>query len=293
MDQDPQARPNSEPPAVRARVPASVTQGVFATGAVVMAGPSEFLIDFLQALGHPQQVVARIVVPHPVMPKLIDAIGRNLELYRRRFGELPRSPKPVGSPFSAETPQPQTPQPQTPAADRSAAEALVSGEEAGGSLAQGGAAEPATAADAATPPKVGSGAGSPAAGPAGAGSAGAPGPTEPPLHDPHSMELPSALWAGGRGADGPPTPEDLYSDLRLGDELMCGRYANALMVMHSGNEFRFDFVAAFFPQSVVSGRVFLAAGHAVAFLESLQVTWRQFLERSGQSPWPQEGEGDD
>jgi hypothetical protein len=288
QDQDPRARPQSEPPAVRARVPASVTQGVFATGAVVMAGPSEFLIDFLQALGHPQQVVARIIVPHPVMPKLIDAIGRNLELYRRRFGELPRSPKAVGKPLASETLAPDTPAPDTPSAggERRA----PSGGTAGGEASEG--------ADSARSADMVSGPGNRARGSAEPGIQGAPKPTDPPLHDPplhdpHSIELPAALWAGGRGGDGPPTPEDLYSDLRLGDELMCGRYANALMVMHSGNEFRFDFVAAFFPQSVVSGRVFLAAGHAVAFLESLQVTWRQFLERSGQPPWRQEGESDE
>jgi hypothetical protein len=288
MDSDPQARPQSEPPAVRARVPASVTQGVFATGAVVMAGPSEFLIDFLQALGHPQQVVARIVVPHPVMPKLIDAIGRNLELYRRRFGELPRSPKPVGTPLAA-----QPAAAETLAADSAAADNIGGSTERGGAVGKAVAGDPSGAADSADAPQVDSGAGNQAADSAGPGPQPVSGPTDRPRTDPHSMEIPAPMWAGGRGGDGPPTPEDLYSDLRLGDEQMCGRYANALMVMHSGNEFRFDFVAAFFPQSVVSSRVFLAAGHAVAFLESLQVTWRQFLERSGQPPWRQEGESDD
>ena len=76
-----------------ARVPESVASGVLGTGIIVMTGANEFVVDFIQGLGQPAQVVARIVVPHAVMPQFIDALQRNLQLYRDRYGELPELPK--------------------------------------------------------------------------------------------------------------------------------------------------------------------------------------------------------
>ena len=46
-----------------ARVPERVARGVFSTGAIVLQGPDEFIIDFILRLAHPHQVVARIVLP--------------------------------------------------------------------------------------------------------------------------------------------------------------------------------------------------------------------------------------
>jgi len=76
-----------------ARVPESVASGVLGTGVIVMTGANEFVVDFIQGLGQPAQVVARVVVPHAVMPQFIDALQRNLQLYRERYGELPELPK--------------------------------------------------------------------------------------------------------------------------------------------------------------------------------------------------------
>ena len=43
--------PNESTPPVRARVPDHVADGCFSSGAIVMTGPSEFIVDFLQTVG--------------------------------------------------------------------------------------------------------------------------------------------------------------------------------------------------------------------------------------------------
>jgi len=66
-----------------------------------------------------------------------------------------------------------------------------------------------------------------------------------------------------------PQIEDIYDDLKLPDEMLSGRYANAVLIRHSGTEFCFDFITNMYPRSAVSARVFLAAPHAGSFLSSL------------------------
>ena len=87
---------------VSARVPESVSSGVLSTGVIVMTGANEFVVDFIQGLGQPAMVAARVVVPHSVMPQFVDALERNLEIYRERYGDPPQMPP---------NPNPQQPQP--------------------------------------------------------------------------------------------------------------------------------------------------------------------------------------
>ena len=77
---------------VSARVPEAVSTGVLSTGVIVMTGANEFVIDFIQGLGQPAQVAARVVVPHSVVPQFVDALQRNLELYKERYGDPPQLP---------------------------------------------------------------------------------------------------------------------------------------------------------------------------------------------------------
>lgn len=67
-----------------------------------------------------------------------------------------------------------------------------------------------------------------------------------------------------------PQIQDLYDELKIPDDVMCGRYANAVLIRHSATEFCFDFITNFYPRSGVSARVFLAAPHVRPFLGSLQ-----------------------
>ena len=79
---------------VTARVPESVSRGAFSTGVIVMTGGTEFILDFIQNIGGPPQVAARVVMPHAALPQFSEALRKNLELYKDRFGPPPKLPKP-------------------------------------------------------------------------------------------------------------------------------------------------------------------------------------------------------
>ena len=79
---------------VSARVPESVARGVYASGSLVINGQHEFIIDFLQSVTRPQQVVVRIVLPPTIVPGLLRAMHQNIKLHNERFGEIPPLPKP-------------------------------------------------------------------------------------------------------------------------------------------------------------------------------------------------------
>ena len=93
-------------PPLRARVPDHVADGVFSTGCIVMTGPNEFIVDFLQTIGRPHRIARRIIIPHAVMPQFIAALGKNLELYKGRFGDPPVPPQGSSDP-NARRPSPQ------------------------------------------------------------------------------------------------------------------------------------------------------------------------------------------
>ena len=59
---------------VSARVPEQVSRGSFSTGAIVMTGGTEFIVDFVMNLGTPASVAARVVMPHATMPQFIEAL---------------------------------------------------------------------------------------------------------------------------------------------------------------------------------------------------------------------------
>ena len=162
--------------ATTARVPERVRIGVCATGAIVLNGPHEFLVDFVQRIGPVQQLVSRVVVPPTLMPALIQALADNIGNYTARFGPPPALP---------------------------------------------------------TPP---------------------PGMQPPPVNE-------------------------VYEQMKIADETLCGSYCNTMMVAHSPAEFCFDFITSSFPRPVVSARVIMAAAHAPKVLDSLKRSWEQFQRR--------------
>jgi hypothetical protein len=87
-----------------ARVPEKVARGVFSTGVLVLEGPTEFVLDFIQRMSQPHQVVARVVVPVAFLPRLIAALRENLESFRKAFGPPPSPPPspPPATPPSVE-----------------------------------------------------------------------------------------------------------------------------------------------------------------------------------------------
>lgn len=175
---------------ISALVPEHVARGVFSTGAVVLQGGHEFIIDFLLRMTQPQQVAARVVLPPSVVPRLIAALRENLNNYQKRFGVLPPPPKPV----------PGTPQ---------------------------------------------------------------------------------------------PSAQEVYDQLKLPDDVISGRYANAVMIGHTGHEFSFDFITTFFPRSAVSCRVYMAAPNVPRLLDSLTQSYEQYQRRVIQPQKPQRSAGRD
>jgi hypothetical protein len=70
---------------ISAVVPERVARGVFSTGAVVVQGPHEFILDFLLRMSQPQQVAARVVLPPGVVMQFIAALSDNLKNYESKY----------------------------------------------------------------------------------------------------------------------------------------------------------------------------------------------------------------
>ena len=84
---------------ISAVVPERVARGVFSTGAVVVQGPHEFILDFLLRMSQPQQVAARVVLPPGVIAQFIAALGENMRNYESKHGPpvVPNTPGGGGS----------------------------------------------------------------------------------------------------------------------------------------------------------------------------------------------------
>ena len=83
-----------------ARVPEKVGRGVYCTGQIIHDSPKEFVIDFLQGLNRPFQIVARVVMTPATMGEFIATFQTNLNNYVKSFGEpqLPNVPPPERRP---------------------------------------------------------------------------------------------------------------------------------------------------------------------------------------------------
>jgi hypothetical protein len=74
-----------------------------------------------------------------------------------------------------------------------------------------------------------------------------------------------------------PTIAEIYEQFKLPEEIASGVYANSIMISHNATEYCFDFIAGFYPTSVVNARVIMAAGQTPRFLNTLKgaiTTWR-------------------
>ncbi|HEY7086653.1 MAG TPA: DUF3467 domain-containing protein [Tepidisphaeraceae bacterium] len=88
-DSDKPIRETFEHQPISARVPERLGKGVYTTGQVVLDGPKEFVIDFLQGLTRPHQVGARVVMTPQTMAEFATALQQNLENYGKTFGPPP------------------------------------------------------------------------------------------------------------------------------------------------------------------------------------------------------------
>ena len=247
-------RPDPSEQPIRARVPEHVARGAFSTGVIVMTAQTEVILDFIQNLGRPHQIVARVVMPHSVLPQLVDALQRNMELYKNRWGELPYIPT--------------LPPVQT-------------------TVAQHGSAAPAATPQLGQSSSIATGQFIPPTESGAQGGGGASGHPNQPGGQPNPPQPATNKPTGSGFQDTStrrPSAQEIYDDLKIKDELLSGAYANAVMIGHGPHEFSFDFITNFFPNSAVSARVFLSSGQVPRFYDSLKGTWDQMRSRMQPPP---------
>ena len=283
--------PMDNAPPMRARVPEHVASGQISTGVIVVTGATEYILDFVRNLPRPNMIVARVVLPHQVMPQFIEALNTNIGLYRQRFTDLNLPQSGIGPIQSYLDPNHVSFPPGSPPASPS-------------SGPQGKLKPDDTSTESlfGRPIDIHSGTSVPSSGQN-------PLPDSSPDLADQSHPKSDQLSAGGSGEDlikgnfpqhtspsfqSPlpppqipssvtrhPSPQEVYDELKLRDELLSGSYANAVMIGHGPHEFSFDFITNFYPQSAVSCRVFMAAGHVARLLDSLRASWDQLRPRLG------------
>jgi len=91
------------------------------------------------------------------------------------------------------------------------------------------------------------------------------------------------LSSAGTTGNVEPSASDIYDDIRLENEVESGVYANALMIGHSASEFKLDFIANLYPNSIVTTRVFLSSPQLIRVLQSMKRTYSQFIARRNAS----------
>jgi Protein of unknown function (DUF3467) len=110
---------------------------------------------------------------------------------------------------------------------------------------------------------------------------GAP-PRPPQQAQPHQGADPGAPNAPPTPPPAPPPITEVYEQLKLPDDMLGGSYANAVVISHSHAEFCFDFICNFYPRSVVTSRVYMAAPHVTEVFDSLQRCLDQFRQKQTQ-----------
>jgi hypothetical protein len=89
----------------------------------------------------------------------------------------------------------------------------------------------------------------------------------------------------------PPTPpqiEEIYSRLKLPDELLSGVYANVVMIAHSAAEFYFDFITSFYPRSAVCCRVYFSVPQMPGILNTLTRSYQQYQQKLAANQGPRQ-----
>jgi hypothetical protein len=83
-----------------------------------------------------------------------------------------------------------------------------------------------------------------------------------------------------------PSIQDVYDDLKIADDMLCGVYAHGLLIGHSPTEFCLDFLTNFYPLSAVSCRVFVASPNVPTIIDSLVSSYEQYRRRLENPPPP-------
>lgn len=272
-----------------ARIPDAVSRGVFSTGAIVLMGNTEFILDFVLRMQRPHHVVQRVVLPHAVLPQLISTLEKNLEKYEARFGTLPIMPQPIEE-------QKKGVPPKAPKAPKAPESPEVSNLYKGSNFDEQTSAFDSQNDDANGPAKPENASPSSAAGSGDSG--GVPLQSEQNADESQDPSEDTQSQNDSDTFDGmsKPTPaqaqipvkpeivnhpsiEDIYDDLKMPEDGLTAAYANAVMVSHSAAEFNLDFICNFFPRSMVTSRVFISAPQVVRMLDAVKNTYDEFQKR--------------
>jgi hypothetical protein len=70
-------------------------------------------------------------------------------------------------------------------------------------------------------------------------------------------------------------------NVKIGDEVRRGAYANKLMTAHSDQEFVLDFIADFPPGPEIVARVITSPGHLRSFIDALSANLARYESRFG------------
>jgi hypothetical protein len=73
--------------------------------------------------------------------------------------------------------------------------------------------------------------------------------------------------------------EDIYGELKFTDDILCGAFANTVIIRHSVDEVVFDFISNYFPRAVVTCRVAMATSRVERFRRSLEDAFRKYEEK--------------
>ena len=83
------------------------------------------------------------------------------------------------------------------------------------------------------------------------------------------------------------TPQEIYADLKIADDMLSGAYANTVMISHSPAEFNLDFITSFYPHAAVASRVYFSSPRVANLIETLSTTVSNY--RRTHPPMPPQG----
>jgi len=72
------------------------------------------------------------------------------------------------------------------------------------------------------------------------------------------------------------TPQEIYADLKISDDMLSGAYANTVMIGHSPAEFHLDFITSFYPHAAVASRVYFSSPRVGNLIETLTTTLNNY-----------------
>jgi len=69
--------------------------------------------------------------------------------------------------------------------------------------------------------------------------------------------------------------------IKVKDEVLAGNYANAVQIVHTGEEFVLDFMSVFPPAGTLNDRILMSPGHAKRLMLSLQKNIEKYEGKFG------------